>query len=140
MEGMTGEVVLDTTLWDAGYDSENSHELLREHLEIESIIPAKAGRPIKRLPRGKWRWPMATNFDDEVYGQRWHVDTGMHMLKARQGESLTARSDQARSREMSLMVQTHNLMVVLCLGGRGFLQSIFCPVTTFGGNCSRVHQ
>ena len=123
MEGMTGEVVPDTTLWDAGYDSENNHELLREYLEIESIIPAKIGRPTNKLPKGKWRWLMATAFDEETYGQRWQVETVMHMLKSRLGESLTARSDAARNREMGLMVLTHNLMVVLCLLVKRFLQS-----------------
>ncbi|MEM9347163.1 MAG: hypothetical protein AAGB26_11160, partial [Planctomycetota bacterium] len=35
------------------------------------------------------------------------------MIKARQGEALTARSDQARNNELSLMVLAHNLMIVL---------------------------
>lgn len=125
MEGMTGQVLPDTMLLDAGYDSENNHELLREYLEIESIIPPKIGRPTDKLPTGKWRWLMATNFDpEEIYGQRWQVETVMRMLKARLGEALTARSDKARNAELQLMVLAHNLMVVLCLWTRGFLQSI----------------
>ncbi|MEM9111309.1 MAG: transposase [Planctomycetota bacterium] len=124
MENMTGDVLPDTTLWDAGYDSENNHELLREYLEIESIIPPSAGRPTNNLPKSKWRWLMATDFDpDEVYGQRWQVETVMRMIKARQGEALTARSNQTRNTELSLMVLTHNLMVVLRRYWRGFLQS-----------------
>lgn len=123
MDGMTGDVVPATTLWDAGYDSENNHELLREYLEIESIIPARAGRPTDQLPQGKWRWLMTADFDPgEVYGQRWQVETVMHMLKSRLGESLTARADEARNREMGLMVIVHNLMIVW--RRRGFLQSM----------------
>jgi len=124
MEGMTGQVVPDTILLDAGYDSENNHELLREYLEIDSVIPAKAGRPTDKLPKGKWRWLMATDFDpDEIYGQRWQVETVMRMIKSRLGEALTARSDKARNAELQLMVLTHNLMVVLYLYCRGFLQN-----------------
>lgn len=116
MENMTGQVVPDTMLLDAGYDSENNHELLREYLEIKSIIPPTSGRPTDKLPTGKWRWLMATDFDPEdVYGQRWQVETVMRMIKARQGESLSARSDIARDLELALMVLTHNLMVVLRL-------------------------
>ena len=124
MENMTGQVVPDTMLLDAGYDSERNHEMLREYLEIESVIPATIGRPTDRLPAGKWRWLMATNFDsDDVYGQRWQVETVMRMLKARQGESLTARSDKARNAELGLMVLTHNLMVVLRLLREGFYRA-----------------
>jgi len=89
MEAMIGDVLPDMTLWDAGYDGENNHELLREYLEIESIIPPTIGRPTDKLVSGKWRWLMTTDFDpDEVYGQRWQVETVMRTIKARQGESL----------------------------------------------------
>jgi hypothetical protein len=125
MEGMTGDVLPGTTLWDAGYDSENNHELLREYLEIESIIPPGSGRPTAKPPTGKWRWLMATGFDpEEVYGQRWQVESVMRMIKARQGEALTARSDKTRNHEMSLMVLTHNLMVVLRLIREGFYRAL----------------
>jgi hypothetical protein len=128
MEGMTGDVLPGTTLWDAGYDSENNHELLREYLEIESIIPPGSGRPTAKPPTGKWRWLMATGFDpEEVYGQRWQVESVMRMIKARQGEALTARSDKTRNHEMSLMVLTHNLMVVLRLIREGFYRALPNP-------------
>lgn len=125
MENMTGQIVPETMLLDAGYDSESNHELLREYLEIESIIPPTIGRPTDKLPAGKWRWLMATNFDpEEIYGQRWQVETVMRMIKARQGESLTARSDNTRDLELALMVLTHNLMVVLRLIREGFYRAL----------------
>lgn len=128
MENMTGQIFPETLLLDAGYDSENNHELLREYLEIESIIPPSAGRPTDKLPAGKWRWLMATDFDPEdLYGQRWQVETVMRMIKARQGESLTARSDRARNHELGLMVLTHNLMVVLRLIREGFYRAGLTP-------------
>jgi len=36
----------------------------------------------------------------------------MFMLKSRQGEALSARSDSARNDEMGLMAAVHNLMIV----------------------------
>ncbi|MEM1355035.1 MAG: hypothetical protein AAGH88_09145 [Planctomycetota bacterium] len=61
MENMTDDVLPGTTLWNAGYDSENNHELLREYLEIESIIPPGSGRPTNNLPKSKWRWRMGVD-------------------------------------------------------------------------------
>ncbi|MEM9109966.1 MAG: hypothetical protein AAGC72_08070, partial [Planctomycetota bacterium] len=52
------------------------------------------------------------------------------MIKARQGEALTARSNQTRNTELSLMVLTHNLMVVLRRYWRGFLQSTPDPFSS----------
>ena len=123
MDNMTGQVIPDTMLLDAGYDSESNHELLREYLEIDSIIPPKIGRPTDKRPAGKWRWLMATDFDDETYGQRWQVETVMHMLKARLGDALTARTYHGRRREMGLMVLTHNIMVVLRRWREGFYRA-----------------
>jgi len=39
-------------LADAGYDSESNHCYARDILQIETIIPAKHGRPTDKLPRG----------------------------------------------------------------------------------------
>ena len=125
MENMTGQFVPDQLLLDAGYDSEQNHEMLREYLGIESVIPAKIGRPTNKLPKGKWRRLMATNFNDESYGQRWQVETVMHMLKSRLGDALTARTYHARNREMGLMPLAHNLMIVRRI--RGFLQAGLTP-------------
>ena len=64
-------------------------------------------------------------YDEESYGQRWQVETVMFMLKSRQGESLTARSDQARRQEMGVMAITHNVMIVL--GAEGFYRAYPTP-------------
>ena len=122
-------------------DSEQNHEMLREYLEIESVIPAKIGRPTNKLPKGKWRRLMATNFDDESYGQRWQVETVMHMLKSRLSDALTARTYHARNREMGLMSLAHNLMIVRRI--RGFLQSRTYPFSCFlslNGDTRQVAQ
>ena len=69
---------------------------------------------------------MATDFDDESYGQRWQVETVMHMLKSRLGDAFTARTYHARNCEMGLMSLAHNLMIVRRI--RGFLQSRVVPI------------
>ena len=113
LKQMPGNIFFDPLLLDAGYDSEANHVFLRENIGVESVIPARVGRPTDKRPRGKWRWLMATNFNAEDYGQRWQVESVMRMIKARQGESLTARSDAARRDELGLMAVTHNVVILL---------------------------
>ena len=120
LDNFCDHVIPDCMLLDAGYDSEANHERLRERLGITSWIPPTAGRPTDKLPAGKWRWLMATAFDEELYGQRWQVETVMYMIKCRQGAALRARKYQTRRREMGLMSITHNIMILYRWGG--FLQ------------------
>ena len=115
MNNLCGNVLFDRSLADAGFDSEKNHELMRETFGIPTLIPATAGRPTESLPTGKWRWLMATDFDDETYGQRWQIETVMFMLKSRQGAELTARSDTTRHHEMGLIAVAHNLLIVLTI-------------------------
>jgi len=135
LEGFCDNAIPEQLLADAGYDSEANHELLREYLEIDSIIPPTAGRPTDKLPTGKWRREMALNFDDETFGQRWQCETVMFMLKQHQGDALTARSYQARRREMGLMCVTHNLMIAYV--PRGFLQGTLNGVF-YVDSCERM--
>lgn len=102
-------------LADAGYDSHGNHEYAREDQKIESIIPAKHGRPSKYgLPlKSKYRQLMQTDFDKETYGQRWQVETVFSMIKRNFGSAVRARRYWSQCREMMLMVLTHNLAVIL---------------------------
>ena len=113
LEGMCANAVLEILAADGGYDSQFNHRLLREGYGIESLIPAVHGRPTDKLPVDPWRCLMATEFDEETYGQRWQVETVMFMIKQHQGAALTARTYQTRRREMGLMAITHNIMIVL---------------------------
>ena len=65
---------------------------------------------------------MATDFDEESYGQRWQSETVMFMLKQHQGEALSARKYHTRRREMALRCITHNVMIVYVWAA--FLQGI----------------
>jgi hypothetical protein len=55
---------------------------------------------------------MATDFNEEDYGQRWQSETVMFMLKQHQGEALGARQYHSRRREMALRCITHNIMIL----------------------------
>ena len=79
---------------------------------IDSLIPAVIGRPSNVLPVDPWRWLMATDFDEETYGQRRQVETGMFMLKRHQGAALGARTEATRRNEMALMAVTQNILIV----------------------------
>ena len=113
LRGMCSNAVPAVLAADGGYDSQFNHRLLREEYDIESLIPAVHGRPTDKLPADPWRYLMATEFDEETYGQRWQVETVMFMIKQHQGAALTARTYQTRRREMGLMAITHNIMIVV---------------------------
>ena len=102
-------------LADAGYDSEANHRYAREKCNITSTIPPKHGRPtlIPKPCKGKYREIMRINFDKEIYGQRWQVETVFSMIKRNFGDTINARKYWAQCREMMLLVLTHNIAVVL---------------------------
>lgn len=106
---------IKTILADAGYDSHGNHEYAREEKNIESIIPAKLGRPSLYgiPPKSKYRRLMRDDFNKETYGQRWQVETVFSMIKRNFGSAVRARRYWSQCRELMLMVLTHNLAVIL---------------------------
>ena len=104
-------IQIDTLLADAGYDSEANHCYLRDTCNIRSIIPPKAGKPTTNLPRTKYRRLMKRRLDQKLYHQRSQVETVFSMIKRRWGSAVRARSFLAQSRDMWLMVLTHNLAI-----------------------------
>ena len=108
LESAARRVEIEHLLADAGYDSEINHEYARETCNIETTIPAKAGRPTKKLPKGKYRKEMRTDFKQEIYGQRWQAETVFSMIKRNYGSALRARNIESQAREMLLIVLTHN--------------------------------
>lgn len=108
-----GSTVIKALVADAGYDSEASHVLIREQYGIRSIILPRIGRPTQKLPTGKYRREMVTNFDQSAYGQRWQVETVNSMIKRLQGSFLRARTYWSQCREILLRLFTHNCMIVV---------------------------
>jgi len=84
LEPAAAKYDIDCLLADAGYDSESNHCYARDILQLETIIPAKHGRPTDKLPKGKYRRKMRLTFDADRYGQRWQVETVFSMIKRKQ--------------------------------------------------------
>lgn len=98
---------------DAGYDSEGNHTFAREEQGIRTIIPAQHGRPTNKLPTGHYRRLMKVRFDRPAYRRRSQVETVISMIKRRQGAHVSGRSYHSQSRELRLLVLTHNIMILV---------------------------
>ena len=105
-------VTIEHILADAGYDSEANHQYARDIHRIKTTIPARAGRPTNKLPKTKCRREMRTDFNKEVYGQRWQVETVFSMIKRNYGSALRARNYWSQCREMMLLALTHNIAII----------------------------
>jgi Transposase DDE domain len=97
---------------DAGFDSEPNHKLARDDLGIQSLIPAKHGRPPAGEPTGRYRKQMNRHLDESRYGQRWQVETVYSMIKRLSGEVVNARNYHRRCRLLRLKVLTHNISIL----------------------------
>ena len=126
-------VKLANVLADAGYDSEPNHQYARGELALRTIIPPKAGRPTSKPASGYYRRLMQTRFDEETYRKRAQVETVMSMIKRRQGSFCKGKTYWSRCRELSLMVLTHNIMILL--PASTFLQSRLHLVFSHCGFC-----
>ena len=106
-----------TVLADAGYDSDANHRLARHQLGVRSLIKAGAGRPSRRPPTSAYRRQMQRQLGGSqagrIHGQRAQVETVNSMMKRNLGDSLRARSPEARRSEQLLRVVTHNVMLAL---------------------------
>ena len=111
LQTLAGRITLGTLLADAGYDSEQNHVYARDYRKIRTIIPPRAGRRTNRLPRTKHRRQMRQRFNQTLYRQRAQIETVFSMIKRRWGTAVRARHFTAQTREMWLMVLTHNLAV-----------------------------
>jgi hypothetical protein len=99
---------------DAGYDSEAAHRYAREECGARTLIPPTRGRPTTKPLKGYWRQRMKTRFNNKKYGQRWQIETVNSMIKRSLGSALRARTYWSQSREITLRVLTHNIMIIPC--------------------------
>jgi hypothetical protein len=105
-------VRLATLAADAGYDSEWAHEYARHGCAIRSLIPARAGRPSDKRPKGYWRGQMRSRLHLTRYGQRWQVETVISMSKRLLDAALRARKRWNQNREIVLRALTLNIMIL----------------------------
>lgn len=97
---------------DAGYDSEAAHQYAREECGARTLIPATRGRPTQKRLKGYWRQRMKARFNKKKYGGRWQIETVNSMIKRSMGSALRARTYWSQSREITLRVLTHNIMIL----------------------------
>jgi hypothetical protein len=105
---------------DAGYDSEEKHELTRYDMGLASLIPPNIGRPRKDggPPGGRWRRHMKRLLGTKGsrkrcgYSQRYQVETVNSMMKRNLGSALAGKTAWSRKRDMALKALTHNVMVL----------------------------
>ncbi len=102
-------------LLDAAYDSEPMHELIRRELGAESVIPATRGRPTAKPLTGPNRQRMREQFPEDVYGQRWQVESLFSRIKRRFGSALSAKLDRSRAAQIYARLLAHNLALLLRL-------------------------
>jgi len=101
----------ETLVADAAYDAEANHAL-GGGLGIETVIPVNRRRS-RGVVDGRYRQQMATGFPAQTYHRRSHVESVFSQDKRLLGSALRARQEASRSREYSLRVLTHNLMLLL---------------------------
>jgi hypothetical protein len=119
------DLVVKSMAADAGYDGEENHKHANEVKNIKTIIPPKIGNPTTKLPKGKYRRKMKLHWDSKSYGQRWQGETVFSMIKRNLADFLASKNYWSQLREMFLLAITHNLLIILFLFQRAFLQSKF---------------
>jgi len=75
------------------------------------------------IRRSLYRRKMKLHWDSKSYGQRWQVETVFSMIKRNLTDSLRSKDYWSQIREVFLLAITHNLLIVLFLFQRAFLQS-----------------
>ncbi len=94
---------------DKGYDSEANHELVREHLDATSVIPARyEDVPVWRT-HGRYRKQMKRRFYKHLYCQRNKNETILSVIKRMFGEHVTSRLVRMQNRELEFRVMAYNM-------------------------------
>jgi len=146
-------VALTKLLADAGFDSEPNHQLARDFHGIQSLMPAKHGRPTKggKPFAGRYRRLMSRRLRTKRgrrrsgYTQRWQVETVMSMIKRNLGDELSGQTPHARNRQMRLLVLVHNCMILLliwevCDGAGRFLSAVAFSVLGRVRGCGKCRR
>lgn len=96
---------------DKGYDSEEIHELIRDILHSDSLIPVR-NRKRKRIS-GYYRKRLAHSFNYEGDHQRSKVETVFSVLKRKYGESLKARKYRLQVKEIKVKAILYNISKIM---------------------------
>lgn len=105
-------VHFDSLAADAAYDGEHNHRLCREDIGISKTMIPLNKRRSRKWPKSKYRRQMKTQFDKELYNQRWQIESAFSRNKRLLGSALRGRTEQSRERECYLRILTHDLMIL----------------------------
>jgi len=112
---------------DKGYDAEKNHELLRDELHAQSIIPARQQHvPVWRT-HGRYRKQMKKGYSKKTYHQRSKDETIFSVVKRTMGDEVGSIGPKAQNNEMRLKIISYNAARIASLTYsllRGFLQSL----------------
>jgi transposase len=118
---------IEYVLADKGYDAEYAHEMIRERLKAESLIPARddGDTPIHRM-HGQNRKNMRRDLKKgsvkmRIYQKRALSETVNSMIKRVFGEILNGRSEETRRSETVLRCIAHNFSIGMELRSSGML-------------------
>ena len=87
-------------LMDKGYDSEKIHTLIHDEFGAESIIPVRLWG--NKIPNGKYRRQMYTDFPKKKYGMRNLVETTFSVIKRIIGGKISSKKPRKQRREVKL--------------------------------------
>jgi len=111
---------------DKGYDAEKNHELLRDELHAQSIIPTRQQHvPVWRT-KGRYRKQMKRGYSKKKYHQRSKDETIFSVVKRTMGDEVRSVKTKAQNNEMRLKIISYNAARISSLTYsllRGFLQS-----------------
>jgi len=107
---------------DKGYDSEQVHRYLREHLNCETLIPVRRmSEPAvsgskRRRTSGFYRGLMKFFFDPVTYKRRLIVESVNSMIKRKMGDVVYGRTQWSRRVEILCRCISHNIRGMFMLG------------------------
>jgi hypothetical protein len=126
----------DCYVMDKGYDSEALHQLIREVIYADSVIPVRSWN--NEIVGGTYRREMAQRFNDIIYPRRQLVETKFSVLKRKFGGDLKARKFRIQMKEIAIKIIVCNIHRFLLF----FVLEVFYRAQKFGskGNLSGLKE
>lgn len=125
---------LSIVVADKGYDSEENHVFVREHLRAYSIIPPRyQDVPVWRT-HGRYRKQLKRGYLKSLYNQRNKDETIFSVMKRLFGEYLTSRLVRTQNRELVFrciaynMHRVTNLLVIVIVFYKAHSGVSCCPL------------
>src|SRR5207247_3544482 len=110
------------------YDSEKSHEMLRDEPHALSIIPARYEDVSIWRTRGRYRKEMKRGYSKKTYHQRSKDETIFSVIKRTMGDEVRSIAVKGQNNEMRLKIIAYNAARIASFIRslfEGFLQSPF---------------